>query len=103
MTNDDKRLLDEIYKIDGFWGIYYRTGYGVYNDERNLADLRDFSKKSKRKWIGAKKFKTYNAALAYAQNGISKMYDMDPAFIPKLKYRLNRTQWISDTYLRGGY
>ena len=66
---------------------------------RNFA----FSQKFKKRWIGAKTFKTYNAALAYAQNGISKMYDMDPAFIPKLKYRLNRTQWISDTYLRGGY
>ena len=103
MTNDDKRLLNEIYKIDGFWGIYYRTGYGVYNDERDLADLRDFSKKSKRKWIGAKKFKTYEAALNYAQTGVSRMHDIDPIFLPKLKKQTNWIEWISDTYLRGGY
>ncbi len=96
-------MNNDLYIIDGFVGIYCEKGYGVYNNEYEIEKFRSFLKNSKRRWIGAKTFKTYNAALAYAQNGISKMYDMDPAFIPRLKYRLNRTQWIPDTYLRGGY
>ena len=90
---------DPIFKIDGYVGVYCNSGYGVFTNSKKLSTAIQYINKRKSSSRGIKCFSSYNAALAYAQNGICKILDIDDAyFLPKLDYKTNWIQWISSSY-----
>jgi hypothetical protein len=93
-------VYNEIYKIDGFIGIYCDSGYGVYDNEKKLGELGEKFKSARFK---AKKFSTYGEAFRFAQNGLVKKYDILEESIPPLRYKKNWFEWIEKDFLRGGW
>jgi len=90
-SQQGEQSIEPEFREESFIGIYDRSGYGVYNDQRMLEDSQTYWNKDT---MQMQRYKTYDEALKYARGGIAMLSHVAIEVIPSLQHPLNWRQKV---------